>query len=304
MESRVPDFVIIGAQKAASTYLAMRLGRHPGLFVAPGELPYFEDPDYTPGTWSLFVRNFRDTEHFRMVGFKRANYLGKPEVASRLSQHLPDARLIAILRNPIDRAISAYFHYMRSGFIPVKPLEDGMMRVMDGSMAARYPAARDIIDYGMYFRHLARYLQYFPLTQICVVVVDDLVAAEGEVLDTVGSFLGVEGIMGGLDHERRAQATTTSLTRLRIVRAIRPLHSRQNRERSRTYPRKGPVALAVRNAAVALDRFVLAPLIPGKASPPSPGLRSRLVQTYVEDVGALATLLGRDLLSLWTATPG
>ncbi len=300
MQPRIPDFAVIGAQKSASTYLSLCLAHHADVYMAPGEIPFFEDPDYSSEGWGSFIANFEDTRSSRLVGFKRANYLAKHEVAPRLAEYMPRARFIVSLRNPIDRAVSAYFHYMRSGFIPLKPLEEGLAEIVDGRGVSGFPAARDIVDYGMYATHLERLYQYIPPAQVMVTLLDDLANDEEATLGKVGSFIGVDNLRGMTRRGRRAQATVTSFPRLRFLRAMRPLHSRQNREKTRTHLRKGPLASATRNAVLAADRYVLERLLPGERPDPSPELRAKLAEAYSEDLAKLEALLGRDLTS-WRA---
>ena len=120
----LPNFVIIGAQKSASTFLQVCLSEHPDVFMPPGETPFFESPDYENSDISRLESLFNNRSESKL-GIKRPSYIGKPEVPKRIEYHLPDAKLIAVLRNPIDRAVSAYFHYINNGFIPCINLEKG-----------------------------------------------------------------------------------------------------------------------------------------------------------------------------------
>lgn len=104
----LPNFLIIGAQKSATTFLLRCLREHPDVFVPSGEIPFFEDPDYSQGDIESFARLFARGCHKKAVGLKRPNYLHKPECPERIHRHIPSARLIVILRDPIERAISAY----------------------------------------------------------------------------------------------------------------------------------------------------------------------------------------------------
>src|SRR3954453_11545774 len=108
----MPSFVVIGAQKSASTFLQTCLADHPDVFMPKGELAFFESPDYERATLTDLRRLFEGRLE-RRLGFKRPNYLCKPEVPARLAKDLPDALLLSVLRKPLDRAISAYFHYIR-----------------------------------------------------------------------------------------------------------------------------------------------------------------------------------------------
>lgn len=120
----LPNFIIIGAQKSASTFLQACLNDHPDIYMPYGETPFFESPDYERNNIRDLEKIFVDRDE-KCIGIKRPTYIGKPEVPERILAHLPNAKLIAVLRNPIDRAISAYFHNINYGFIPAIDVETG-----------------------------------------------------------------------------------------------------------------------------------------------------------------------------------
>jgi hypothetical protein len=128
-KTMLPNFVIIGAQKSASTFLQVCLSDHPNVFLPNGETPFFESPDYEQSNVSDLERIFEKRSEKR-IGIKRPNYIGKPEVPKRIEFHLPHAKLIAVLRNPIDRAISAYYHNINYGFIPPINVENGIRKII------------------------------------------------------------------------------------------------------------------------------------------------------------------------------
>jgi hypothetical protein len=114
----LPTFVIIGAQKSATRWLRMRLGEHPEIFTAEEELHYWNH------AWRIrnhgldwYRAQFQGWDGERIVGEATPGYMmwrHRPsEVALRMRETLPDARLIAILRNPIDRALSSVLHHVK-----------------------------------------------------------------------------------------------------------------------------------------------------------------------------------------------
>ena len=114
------DFIVIGAIKAATTWLQAQLKQHPDVFV-PDIEPHFFTRDHDRGWgWyrSLFPDAKRDGE---LWGEKTADYLAKPEAARRIAQEYPDAKLIVQLRNPIDRAYSDYKMLYRRGTVTGPP---------------------------------------------------------------------------------------------------------------------------------------------------------------------------------------
>jgi len=112
----LPNFLIIGAQKSATRWLRMNLGKHPDIYTAPRELAFFNH-GFEKG-----VKEYRD--HFvewdgeEFIGEATPGYREDPDlIATRIDEVLPDGRLIALLRNPVDRAYSAFIHHMGKGRI-------------------------------------------------------------------------------------------------------------------------------------------------------------------------------------------
>ena len=118
MPGRLPDFVIIGAQKAGTHWLRSNLNRHPDVHVIPSDLHYFNRINLWRGI-DWYAEQFADRRE-KAVGEGTPGYMmwyppgsefvrALPhETARRMSETLPGVRLLAILRNPIDRGYSAF----------------------------------------------------------------------------------------------------------------------------------------------------------------------------------------------------
>jgi hypothetical protein len=113
---RLPDFILIGAQRAGTTSLWENIGRHPGVRLpAAKELHYFDFNFHRGQRWyKAQFRNCSTPEGSTRVGEASPYYLFHPTVPSRCSQVLPRVKLLAILRNPVDRAYSQYNHEIRN----------------------------------------------------------------------------------------------------------------------------------------------------------------------------------------------
>ena len=118
-EAPLPTFIIIGAQKSATRWLRQNLGRHPDIFVPARELKYFNHPKRVDVLGTAWYRAQFDrwageaitgeaTPGYMMLGHRPA------VVAERIQATVPEVRLIALLRNPVDRAYSAFLHHQRA----------------------------------------------------------------------------------------------------------------------------------------------------------------------------------------------
>jgi hypothetical protein len=208
----LPDFVIIGAQKAGSTSLHHYLAQHQQITTgASRKEQQFFDRNYHRGV--LWYRtNFPIREHWhwgrdgkrqRIIGEATPNYIFHPLVPQRMASLLPDAKLIALLRNPADRAISHYFHNVRKGFEHLS-MEEAFAKEDERLAGERERMMNDeqyrgvtylrhsYLSRGKYADQLEVWLQYYPRDQLLVLCSEDLFSAPQETLDRAFAFLGCE----------------------------------------------------------------------------------------------------------------
>lgn len=291
----LPDFFVIGAQKAGSTYLLRCLGEHPQVFMPPAEVAFFEETLYDPARIGWFEARFDSAEPGQVVGVKRPNLLGLPECPERLHRHLPRVKLLAVLREPIERALSGYFHYMKTGFLPLAPLEEGMRRLLRGELAPEYPRAAEVLEFGLYHQHLMRYREWFPAEQIHVTLFDDLKQTPREALDRCYEYLGVETGFEPPSVESQPMAAPYSMARLRLWNAI-DRHNRVWTADRRYFNRRGGVVgKGLHGVNNVLDRQLWRRLFPAKRPRLSESLQAALADYYREDVRQLSGWLGRPL---------
>jgi len=107
------DFIIIGAAKSATTWLQKQLQADPDVYMPDQELHYFSR-EYSKGQ-DWYFSQFNEELHDKVVGEKSNSYLYEPEAAVRLHRDLPQIKLIAQLRNPVERAYSSYCMRFRRG---------------------------------------------------------------------------------------------------------------------------------------------------------------------------------------------
>ncbi|MEM1304013.1 MAG: sulfotransferase domain-containing protein [Planctomycetota bacterium] len=294
------DFLIIGAQKAGSTYLQQLVGDHPDLYTPHGETTFFQDPDYSPDGFEAMIAGLRAAAGTRRIGIKRPNYLAEPEVPERVKRHAPDVRLVAVLRDPRERAISAYFHLMRSRLLPIEPIELGLPRVLDGDYTQRWPTSPTLLGYGRYAEQIKRWREHFPPEQLLVQFHQDIKTRATEMASEAFAHLLVDGAKATPQVHRRPMAGVYSLWRQRFNVLQRAIGRESFDEGRRTRPRANPVSAAAAATLRKFDKLVLARVFPARPPKLSPELRDRLTDYYADDVRELAELTKRDL-SAWLA---
>lgn len=299
----LPTFAVVGAQKAGSTDLAASLAQHPDVFLPPDEVPFFEDPFFAASDPAELTRALEPGRDRRHRGIKRPDYLGRPECADHLAATVPDLLVLVCLRDPVDRALSAYYWYVKNRMLPLLPADEGLARLLDGDLPTGHPHAGEVLAYGRYAHHLRRYRDRFPPKQVHVVLYDDLRAGP-EALDAVHRFLGVAPHRPAPD--RSTNPGVYDPRRLRWLRAGDRFRFDWDAERTYTWRprrRRRPLAALPHLAVVGVDRVVLARVL-GNARPPlDHAVRARLRAFYADDLAALPALIGRPLPEGWTQDP-
>lgn len=268
---RLPDFVIIGATKSATTWLSYNLGAHPEIFLPRQELHYFSRFHDKGEGW--YGAHFTGAQAGQLLGEKSASYLPDAETPHRLHRLLPQARLIAQLRNPIDRAYSDYcMHYRRA------QVSKDIARYLD---PGRTPIPR-LLEDGFYHRHLTNFMRVFPSEQIKVLLYDDIRTRPDQVFREICSYLGIDDTLAPQTVERRVKDKDTPVVPPSARRVLAPL--------------KEPVRPYRRTRAFGAIRSLIARTL--RYPPLTPELRQRLATCYADDIAGLSELLGRDL-SMW-----
>ncbi len=295
----LPTFVIIGAQKSASSFLQECLAVHPDIFLPAGETPFFESPDYEQSTIADLELLFAGRPE-RCRGIKRPSYLGKPEVPARITKHLPDAQLIAVLRNPVDRALSAYYHYINAGFLAPLDVETGMPKLISSpAFTASYKRASEIIEFGYYSKHLRRYSHYLDSGRLLVLLHEDIVADPLASIQRAYDFLGVEPEFVPTSLSSRPQEVIYSVPRLRILTLRNRFLYNYSEDGTRAFPRElSLLGKIIAGSIATFDRHLLSRCFNGRKPVLGPDLHRMIYDLYADDIGDLESQIDRDL-SAW-----
>lgn len=181
---RIPNLFVIGAAKCGTTSLHAYLDTHPEVFMAAlKELRFFQDPgweDWLPWYRAQFL------SPAKVLGESSTMYTRSPAlpgVAERIAATAPDARLIYLVRDPIDRAVASYLEE-RFQLLDPRPIEEAFADLEDPYHP--YVAA------SRYAEQLRVYLEHFPAEQLLVIPLSDLEQRPGATLERVFGFLDVD----------------------------------------------------------------------------------------------------------------
>lgn len=292
---RLPHFLVIGAQKSASTFIQDALRTHPDVYMPAGETRFFEDPEYGKGDLAELAALFNGRQE-RLLGIKRPDYLARQEVPARIHAALPMAKLIVVLRKPLDRLVSAYYYYIKLGLMPVADINEVLPTILRGERTDS-PKAQELLSYGNYATHLKRYHALFAAGQILVLLQEDIQASRRQTLDRTCSFLGIDSRRLAAP-ARSSNAGVYPLARLRfLTRRNRFLYDYDEstgklRPKSMTLARFLPAA-----AITAVDRYFLARAIGNSKPPLTRDLEAGIKDYYQREVAETEQLIGRDLRS-------
>lgn len=299
-----PNLFIVGAQKSGTTTLANWLMQHPQVFMAypkePGFLAFGERGYRFPdghgqialaGQWVVtdareYIGLFaRAGAQQRVVGEASTWYLAVPGTAAHIRREFPDARIVAILRNPVERAYSAWCHARRDGLEPIDEFEralDAEQDRGDSEFLLRYA------QMGRYARQLRPYLESFPPEQLLILPFDDLQRNPQAVWQRLCTFLDIDSGLASIAGEARNRS---GIPRVRILQSLATSH-RLKRHLLRVLP-FGPLS----RFRHWVEKRNLRPF------PPLPGPAQRhLQEIYRDEIIELARLLEWDL-DHWLAPP-
>jgi hypothetical protein len=184
---RLPDALIIGAAKSGTTNLARGLGRHPQVFLCPIKEPEFfsHDEKFARGLdWytGLFAPA-REGQVCIEASTSYTRHPQHPEVARRLHRQCPGAKLIYLMRHPVDRAYSHFIHRYTKELYPDRPIDRTFeQHVLEDPMC---------VDSSDYRLQIAKTLEHFPREQVLFLFTHELAADAAGTLRKVCAFLNL-----------------------------------------------------------------------------------------------------------------
>ncbi len=293
----MPNFLALGSMRCASTSLYAYLSQHPQIYMSPMKEPYYffhyggaipfngpgdyeaNLPCYVPNL-AAYEAQFSGVRDELAIGEASASYLYGQEVPARIKRDIPHAKLFAMLRNPVDRAYSAY----------------GLLRIQHREPAGSFSEALDLEEeriakswepmwhyksMGMYAGQVRRYLEAFDREQLRFYLYDDFDRDPQAVMRDIFAFLGVDDAFvpdmstrlnsSYVPQHRQMYSALTGTSLLRpFLRSVIPWHVRERLKMRVVNSVAGEAGLA-------------------------PEVRRQLVEVFRNDIVELQERLGRDL---------
>ena len=298
----LPNFLIIGAMKSGTTSLYHYLKQHPQIYMSSVKEPNFfalegSNLDFNGAEGREQIQRWAkresitNIEEYRALFRRAANetaigeasplYLYSPEAPYRIRYYVPEAKLIAVLRNPIDRAYSAFLYMSRDGREPLSEFSQAL-QAEEGRMRDDWEWIWHYRHSGFYYTQLKRYFDVFDRNQIRVYLYEDLRVGLSGVVQDIFRFLEVDDSFvpdTSLRHNQSGIPKSGFLPRLMFRRnpikaVLRPLF---------------PQVLRRRIAESLKSQYLV------EAPPLAPEVRRELLEAYRDDILKLESLIGRDL---------
>jgi hypothetical protein len=308
MKGRLPNFLIIGAMKSGTTSLYHYLQQHPQVYMSPVKEPaYFaavgrEEKYRPPGVMARRRREriVTDLDAYRelfagvtdeiAIGEASVGYLHSPWAAKKIHELIPDVKLLAILRNPVERAYSHFKARLRDRVEHHKDFRAALAAEADRQQ--RKGGFWNYTRKGFYSLSLQRYYDQFDADQIRVFRYEDFQKHPLAVMRKIFAFLGVNDEFRPDIGERFNTASGVPRSMLLHHLSYKLVRIGGDKGRKR---RKRPLVRAGRRLGRWIERVNL-------VNPPmDPSVGAELTELFREDIQKTAELTGLDL-SAWLAT--
>jgi len=263
----LPTFLIIGAAKAGTTTLSDYLATFPDVFIPPRkEIHYFTKFPDRGDDW--YREQFAAGAGARAIGEASPSYLFRLWAHERMAALLPDVKLVAIFRHPVDRAYSHYWYWRSLGEITAS-FEEMIDREINGRKGA-FP----LLAISRYMQQIDHLLQFYPRESLLVLLLDDLRADPDATTRQLCEFLGLAHVPMP---EEEAKNVAMEFRSIRLFHLMR---------RWKAWGRL-PFNLASKLDALNRKKLIYPPM--------TPTIRRTMLDNLALDNEAFARWLGRDL---------
>ena len=204
MQEKKPNFIVIGAMKAATTSLYTYLKQHPEIFMTKDKEPMFFNNFQQENNYKIlgskrkrlttleeYLTMFKDVKNEKAIGEASPAYIYNPKAPQLIKEYLPNVKIIAILRHPTDRAYSNYLHSKRADRENATTFQESI-ELENKRIEDNWSPLYHYIEKGYYSVQLKRYYKLFPKENIRVYLFEDVVKNTKETLKDIFNYLGVD----------------------------------------------------------------------------------------------------------------
>jgi hypothetical protein len=312
-QQRIPDFFIVGHPKSGTTALYDVLKRHPQIYMPHAKEPWFLATEMqaraslrppgtgrTPTTLEEYLALFEAAGEEQRVGEASALYLWSQTAAGRIAELQPDARIIAVLREPASFLRSLHFQFVQS----YVETETDLRKAISLEQARRegrhvpvdpyWPRATLYSEWVRYVDQLRAYHAHFGTERVLVLTYEDFRGDNKATVRRILRFLDVDDTAPITVRERNPTVRVRYRRVHELVHAVAAGQGPVTRGLRAAIAALTPRQLTRESAVAIRDRIFFA-----KPQPPDDGLMLELRRRFEPEVVAVSDYLARDLVSLW-----
>jgi hypothetical protein len=307
---RLPDFFLVGHSKSGTTALHEMLSQHPGVFLPAAKEPWFFAPELRdhppprpegiPDTIEAYARWFDGAAPGQLVGEASPQYLRSQLAAAEIAAACPEARIVAIFREPSEFLRSLHLQFLQTGVESETDLGRALELEPERSAGRHlprhgyWPSSLTYSRHVRYTEQLRRFHEHFPRERVHVLLYDDFATDNAGAVRGIFRFLGLE--------------ESVAIAPVRANPTVQARSQRLNELVQSLGVGRGPVSRGVKGAVKLLTptamrrrvfHSVQERVVFGEPDPPDPQLMARLREQLRPEVESFADYLQRDLVRLW-----
>ena len=188
---KLPNFIVIGAQKGGTTTLQKILESHSKVYMPKIKETQYYSLHHEKGL-EWYSKHFTDAKWYQKKGEITPYYLYHPDAAKRIYSDIPRTKIVALLRDPVERTISHIYHAKRLGFENLEPLAAIQAEKTRLGKGNAYSLQKhSYISRSKYIGQLARYEKLFPEKNICIIKSEDLFEKPEATWEYIEDFIGI-----------------------------------------------------------------------------------------------------------------
>jgi len=283
---KMPNFFIVGAPKAGTSSLYYYLNESPDVFISKIKEPHFFSSDYCKlinfknvKTRKDYLKLFENATKEKAVGEASVGYLQATEAPGNISSTIPNAKIIIMLKDPVERFFSHYLMLVRSGSI-TQDFSEVLTKYLNESVS-KDPYYYALVGGSYYYDKVRRYLRCFKNEQVKIIIFEEFIENTKQSLQSVFDFLNIDSPVPeninqiynefALPRNQISLSIMGNQTLKKIVKRILPRRT-WTPIRETIFVKKGQTKPEMKNED-----------------------RERLVKFYQNDVKKIKDLLGREL---------
>lgn len=320
MNKTFPNFFIIGAAKSGTTSLHEYLSQHPDIYMSRvketnffaflNNPPRFAGPEpnkadrilgdrlirekygYSITDPKEYQRLYSKVRNEKAIGESSVSYMYYPEIAARIREQVPEAKLIAILRNPVERAYSKYLQFRRDASEPLVSFDDALAAEPE-RIRTNWSPTWFYVDRGFYYRQLRPYFDLFGKEKIHILLFEDFCSNSADEVRTIFRFLGVNEDFPVDFREKHNVSKNRQVPRSMLLYDL-VMHPNWFSNTAQSVIPK----FIVRRIRPVINKIISKDAGISDYTPLTDETRARLKQVFREDIENLQALIDRDL-SAW-----